>query len=114
MKPRAPRQPDQHDFDRIITAGRMLVELDTHRKPMRAEFYRTTAVALSLLLQRVQPTQPLRNMVAVGEPTLTLFENVCFDRDCDFRSAVGEAQARDVATISHALLRRIAEPGTQS
>ncbi len=114
MKQRTPRQPDQHDYDRIITAGKMLVELDTHRKPMRAEFYRTTAVAVSLLLQRVQPTQPLRNMVAVGEPTLTLFENVCFDRDGDFRSIVGENQAREVADVSNALLRRVAEPGTQS
>lgn len=114
MKPRAPRQPDQHDFDRIITAGRMLVELDSHHKPMRAEFYRTTAVAVALLLQRVQPTQPLRNMVAIGEPTLTLFENVCFDRDGDFRGTVGEAQAREAAAVSRELLRRIAEPGTQS
>ena len=114
MKPRAPRNPDQHDFDRLITAGRMLLELDMHRTPMRAEFYRTPAVAVGLLLHRVHPTQPLRNRVAIGEPTLTLFENVCFDRDGDFRGAVGETQAREIAAISQAFLRRIAEPGTQS
>ena len=110
MKTRPPRQPDAHDFDRLITAGRLLLELDLHRKPMRGEVYRTTAVAVAQLLGRVKDTPELRNIVAIGEPTLTLFENVAFERDGDFRAVAGEAIGRDAAELAEAFLRRAAEP----
>lgn len=110
MKPRLPRVAETHDFDRLITAGRLLLELDLHRKPMRGEVYRTTAVALCELLKRLRDTPELRNILAIGEPTLTLFENVVFERDGDFRAVTGEARGREAAALAEAFLRRIAEP----
>lgn len=107
---RPPRTPSPHDFDRLITAGRALAELDLHRKPMRAEFYRTTAVAVGLLLARVRDTEQLRNVVSAAEPTQTVFENVAFDRDGDFRAVAGEPAARKAAGLAEALLKRIAAP----
>jgi hypothetical protein len=110
VKAHPPRQPDAHDFNRLITAGRLLLEFDLHRKPMRGEVYRTTAVAVAQLLARVQDTPELRDIVAIGEPTLTLFENVAFERDGDFRAVAGATAGRDAAALAEAFLRRIAEP----
>jgi hypothetical protein len=110
-QPRPLRLPDPHDFDRLIIAGRALVECDLHRKPMRAEFYRTTAVAVGLLLQRVRDTQELRNVAATAEPTQTLYENAAFERDGDFRSIVGKSAAQAASAEAAALLRRVAVPG---
>jgi hypothetical protein len=105
------RLPDPHDFDRLIVAGRALAALDLHRKPMRAEVYRTTAVAIATLLLRVRDTQALRDVVAMAEPSQTVYENVAFERDGDFRAAVGAAPARAAAAAARALLGRAARPG---
>jgi hypothetical protein len=114
MTTRPPRQPDARDLDRLGTAGRLLLALEQHRKPMRAEVYRTTAVAVAQLLGRLQDTPALREALSVGEPTQTLFENVAFERDGDFRAVAGAAGAGEAAALTEALLRRIAEPGTLS